>query len=35
MPHRRPIVLSGTFRIAVIAVLAFELWRKTRTHRGI
>ena len=30
MPHRRL-----TFRVAVIAILAFALWRKERTHSDI
>ena len=30
MPHRRPIVLSGTFRIVVVAALVLALWRLMR-----
>jgi biotin transporter BioY len=32
MPHRRPIVLGGTFRIVVIASLVLALWRLARTQ---
>ena len=33
MPHWRPMVLSGTFRIVVIAALLLALWRLARTQR--
>ena len=32
MPHWRPIVLNGTFRMVVIAALLLALWKLSRSR---